>query len=284
MSLLKKVGILAAASALAGVIAYGELVLDWRTPTSRQSVQFALTASTAFLVADYNRLQAVMKEKYGERASVSVPVTGYPASKTGIAEISVDGKILETQPLKRLSDVYGLFVINPDDPEPVRFPFRLAPDQYIAALDRSLVKKLKEHFKRVPQAWLEFSDTDWVIDRCSSLKSGLGLGMVGDLLRLQEGTSCVVTWKGKRPRSMLVFVGRADGKPWLRPFSDRLCREIAEIGLRQLDAETADSLNYAACMLGDRATEAASGKPLFGAAYAVAGDRKLERLARIGNQ
>jgi hypothetical protein len=281
VSLLKKVGILTAASALAGVMAYGELVLDWRTPHAKQSIHFALTAPAAFLMADYNRLQTAMKQKYGERISVSVPVTGFSESSTGIAEISLDGKVLETQSLKRLSDVYGLFVIGPDGPEPIRFPFQLAPDQYLASLDRSLAKKLKDHFKQAPRAWFEFSDTDWTIDQCSSLKSGLGLGIVGDVLRLQEGTSCVVTWKGKQPSSMLVFVGRADGEPWLRPFSESLCHRITKAGLRRLDAEAANGLNYAACILGDHATSDTSRRPLFGAVYAVKPEHKLERIARI---
>jgi hypothetical protein len=108
MPFLRKVGILAAGLVLAGVLAYGELVLDWRTPRSEQSIDFALTAPSAFLMADYNRLQTAMKQKYGERISVSVPVTGYSKSRTGIAEISLDGKVLETQSLKRLSNVYGL--------------------------------------------------------------------------------------------------------------------------------------------------------------------------------
>jgi hypothetical protein len=106
-----------------------------------------------------------------------------------------------------------------------------------------------------------------MIDRWSSLKSGLGLGIVGDVLRLQEGTSCVVTWKGKQPSSMLVFVGRADGEPWLRPFSESLCHSITKAGLRRLDAEAANGLDYAACILGDQATSAVPGRPLFGTVY-----------------
>ena len=45
---------------------------------------------------------------------------------------------------------------------------------------------------------------------------------------------------------MLVFVGRADGEAWLQRFSERLCRNITEVGLQKLDTETADGLNYAA--------------------------------------
>jgi hypothetical protein len=279
---LQKFAIGAAVAALLGVLAYTELVLDWRTPDANQKINFALTSNSAFLMADYNRLQAEMKQKYGERVSVSVPVTGSPANKTGVAEISLDGSILETRSLRRLSDVYGLFVANADGSDPIRFPFRLGPDQNLENLDRSIVKDLTQHFKRVPQAWFEFTDADWTIDRCSSAKSGLGLGIVGDVLRLQEGTSCVVSWKGKQPSSMLVFVGRADGEAWLRPFSERLCRNISEAGLQRLDSETAGGLNYAACVLGNQATNSGSGKSLFGTVYAVRHDFGFERLARIG--
>jgi hypothetical protein len=208
-------------------------------------------------------------------------VTGYSENRTGFAEVSLDGKVRETQSLKRLSDVYGVFLIGADDPEPIRFPFLLAPDQYLAALDRSLVKKLKDHFRRAPQVWFEFSDADWAIDRCTSLKSGLGLGIVGDLLRLQEGTSCVVTWKGRQPHSMLVFVGRADGEPWLRLFSERLCRGITKTGLQRLGARTGDGIDYAACILGDQTAKTVSQNPLFGTVYAVRPDHGLERLSRI---
>lgn len=284
MPVLRKVAITAAIVVLAGGLAYSELVRDWRTLRSEQPVKFALAASTGLLMADYNRLRTDMQQRYGERVSVSVPVAGPPGPDIGIAEVSLDGKILETHSLRKLSDVYGLFVLGADDAEPIRFPFRLAPDQHPAALERSLVEKLRSHFARSPRAWFEFSDTDWAIDRCSSVKSGLseksdlGLGIVADVLGLQEGTSCVVSWKGQRHSSMLVFVGRADGKPWLRTFSQFLCRNAAEAGLQRL-AEGPDDLEYAACILGDP-TKPGPGKSLFGAVYAVRPDH---RLARIGS-
>jgi hypothetical protein len=67
---------------------------------------------------------------------------------------------------------------------------------------------------------------------------------------------------------MLVFVG--------------LCRNISEAGLQRLDSETAGGLNYAACELGNQATNSGSGKSLFGTVYAVRHDFGFERLARIG--
>jgi hypothetical protein len=154
---------------LVSALAYGELVLDWRTLHAEHQMKFALTSSAAFLMADYEQLKNEMKRKYGDRVGVSVPVTGYPAAQNGVAEVSLDGKVLENRSLRKLSDVYGLFIVDPDRAEPIRFPFRIAPDQNLANLDRSLVKTLTDHFKRVPQAWFEFSDTDWTIDQCSAL-------------------------------------------------------------------------------------------------------------------
>ena len=278
----QKIMIAVAGFALASAFTYGELVLDWRTPHADHKIKFALTSSSAFLMADYHRLQDDMKTRYGDRVSVSVPITGYPAGKTGVAEVSLDGKVLESHSLKRLSDVYGLFIVGPDNSDPVRFPFRIGPDQNLANLDRSLVKTLAEHFKQTPRAWFEFTDTDWTIDQCFSVKSGLGLGIIGDTLRLQDGTSCVVRWKGKRPSSMVVFVGRADGKGWLRPFGERLCRTITETELRRLDKEIADGLDYAACLLGDQTTSVGRGTSLFGATHGFGQGRRLERLAKIG--
>jgi hypothetical protein len=267
---------------LVSALAYVELVLDWRTLHAEHQMKFALTSSAGFLMADYERLKTEMKGKYGDRVGVSVPVTGYPVAQNGVAEVSLDGKVLENRSLRKLSDVYGLFIVGPDGPEPIRFPFKIAPDQNPASLDRSLVKTLADHFKRVPQAWFAFSDTDWTIDRCFSVKSGLGLGLIGDLLHLEEGTSCIVRWNGKRPGSIIVFVGRADGKAWLRPFSARLCRSITETGIQRLDPETAKGLDYAACLLGDQTTNTGHGTSLFGATYGFRQDRRLQRLAEIG--
>lgn len=280
MHLIQKIGIAAGGLVFAGTLAYGELVLDWRTPRSQQRIDFALTGSAAFEMADYDHLRNDMKRKYGEHVSISVPVTGVRPDRTGIAEVSLDGKVLETHSLRRLSSVTGMFIVSPENSQPIRFPFKLDPDQNLAALDRGLVQPLKEHFKRAPAPWFEFSDTDWTIDRCFSVNAGLGLGIVGEVLHLQEGTSCVVTWKGKQSHSMLVFVGRADGNAWLRPFSERLCRSLTDAGLDRLDAATTDSIEYAACVLGDQASKGDK-KPLFGTVYAVRRNRGLLRLATI---
>lgn len=277
MALSKRVAVGAAAFVLAGILAYGELVRDWRTPSAEQPIRFVLAASTSLLMAEYNQLRTAMERKYGERVDVGVPVSGPPSPDMGIAKVSLDGQVLETHSLRRFDDVEGLFVIRPDDPDPIRFPIQLAPDQNLAALDHSLVDQLKSHFSRSPRAWFDFSDASWTIDRCASQKSGLGLGRVGDVLGLQAGTSCVVSWRGPRSSSMLVFVGRAEGQFWLRTISQRLCRSIVETSLQRLD-EIPGDLEYATCVLGDPRSAPGAGKVLFGGVYAVLPNRRVARL------
>ncbi len=94
-------------------------------------------------------------------------------------------------------------------------------------------------------------------------------------MRLQEGTSWVVTWSGKRTDSMLVFVGRADGAAWLQPFSQRLCREITESALLRLVSDAANAPAYAACILGNQATKSGPETALFGAVFAVSQDQLI---------
>jgi hypothetical protein len=276
-----KTVVVAVVVAAAAALLYGELILDWRTPHVERNMKMALTSSSSFLIADYNRLQEEMKGKYGDGVSVSVPISTSASAKNGIAEVSVKGNVVESHSLKRLYDISGLFIFNPDDPAPVRFPFRLEPHQNFASLDRSLAVPLAEHFTRVPAAWFKFSDTDWTIDRCSNAESGLGLGMLGDLLRLQEGTSCVVTWKSNPSSSMLIFVGRADGKKWLRPFTQWACRHVLETQSEKMTSAPS-RLNFGACMLGDRSTGDGLGT-IFGAVYGFAPDGRLGLVTKVGN-
>jgi hypothetical protein len=230
-----------------------------------------------------------MKAKYGENVEVGVPVGGGAKENAGVAQITLDGKLLETHSLRRLGDVTGLFIVDPNAADPIRFPFRIDPHQNLAHLERSLLKVLSEQFKQAPQGWLEFTDNDWTIDRCSQVTSGLGLGLIGDVLRLEEGTSCVVSWKGKRPRSMLVFVGRADGRAWLQRFSQRICRDIAEDALQRLDGGTGALPDYAACVLGNQASNSGAGTSLFGAVFSVSRHQlwqghHLAWIGRIGKE
>jgi hypothetical protein len=91
LALSGRIAVGAAAFVLAGILAYGELVRDWRTPSDEQPIRFVLAASTSLLMADYNQLRAAMERKYVDRVDVSVPVSGPPSPDMGIAKVSPDG-------------------------------------------------------------------------------------------------------------------------------------------------------------------------------------------------
>jgi hypothetical protein len=259
-----------AAIALVGAVGYGEFVRDWRAQRSDQSARQAISVNYSLSLVNYNHLLARMKQEYGERVSTNMDF------QSGIIEVVLDGKVIETHvENKTLSDVYGIFMIGPKDAVNTRFPFDLAADQNLANLDRSVRERLKTHFKQVPGEWFEFGDKDWVIDRCVSLPTGLGLGVVGDALRLRKGTACVVTWKGSQPGSMLVSVSRADGDPWMRPFTRRICRAITEIALKRFNPGEPDSPKYAACILADRPAYASARKSLTVGVYSIGPGNEL---------
>ncbi|MBR0830538.1 hypothetical protein JQ596_34030 [Bradyrhizobium manausense] len=270
--LLKWTAAIAAIFAVAGVVAYGELVQDWRVPRSTQTIRSASTVVRSFLMADFNQLTADMEKKYGARVSTVFQLDAR------YAEVKLDGKLVETHPeLVRLGYVYGMFVVGPEGGDLARFPFKLDPDQPIDLQNRSLMTELREHFKKAPQNWLAFGDGDWTTDRCASLPEGLGLGTLGGLLQLQRGSSCVVSWKGSRPASMLVIVGRGNGDGWMRPFAPRLCRNVtmAELERRKTEGEAVP--DYAACILSHQRVYTSGRASVAAMAFTVNDGSHLER-------
>jgi hypothetical protein len=270
---LRTVGIWTVAIALIGAIAYGELVSDWRIPCSDQISRFTVSVTHGMSLVDHNRFVAEMKEKYGARASTALAID------SGVIQVSLDGKVIETREQKKtLESVFGIFVIGPKEAVKMRFPFALAAKQDLKGLNRSVADWFKNYFKGSPKAWFEFSDKDWTIDRCVSLPAGLGLGAIGDALRLCEGTSCVVTWKGPQSGSMLISINGADGDPWMRPFARRLCRTVTEAALKRFNPEAPDSPKYAACILVDRPDYVSAQESLAIGVYSIGSGNALARM------
>lgn len=264
-------------------LAVGELVLDWRLPRSDFAASHALGVNVAVSLVPYNKLTQEMKEKYGDRARVSFQ---FPPGRTSVER---DGQIIhEETPPARLNDVIGLFMVGKrdagkrDEPADMRFPFRLAPDQDIARVERSLATALRNRFgKALPQRSLSFSDQDWSIDRCTPLPAGLGLGGAGLLMRLGRGAACIVTWRRSQPGpvSMLISVSVASGDPWMRPFTRRLCRTITETALAQIDRGERDRPAYAACILADRPDRRGGAQDMLSSyAYSVGPQLQLARM------
>jgi hypothetical protein len=262
-----------AAVAFAGAIAYGEFVLDWRVQGSDQRARFTMAVTHSLSLINYNKLLAEMKQKYGDRATTSMEID------TGFIQVTLDGEVIETRAEKKeLRGVYGIVVIGPKDAVTMRFPFSIAPKEDLASVTRSVADWFRNRFKEAPRDWLEFTDNDWTIDRCASLPDGLGLGAVGKALRMREGASCVVTWKGPQPGSMLVSVGRADGDPWMRPFVRRLCRAITQAALERFNPARPDSPKYAACIMADRPEYVSAQKSLTIGIYSVGPGNDLARM------
>jgi hypothetical protein len=270
---LRTIGIWAVAIALVGAIAYAELVRDWRIQSSGQSVRFSMGVTHGVLTAELDSLTAAMKEKHGENTKTILPLD------TGIAEVTLNGKLLETHPeVKRISSVYGIFVFGSDDKITTRFPFEVAADLVGANSNEWIAERLRRDLKRSPPAWFEFRDSDWSFDRCISRPKDLELGFIGHALFLRGGTYCVINWKGAQPSSMLVSVSVADGNPWMRPFSRRLCRAITEAALGRFDSKLPGSPNYAACVLIDRPEYNSARKSMVMDVYSVRRDNGLSRM------
>jgi hypothetical protein len=272
----RTIAIAAGVLALAGCVVYAELISDWRTARSDGNARFALSVTYSLSLVDYNRMVAENKQKYGDRAETNLDV------KSGIIEVKVDGNTIETRAEgKTLEGVQGIFVIGTEDKVSARFPFQIDFKSDFSDPTRSMALFLKERYKKAPRQWFEFSDADWTIDRCAALPKGFGLGILGKALDLHKGTSCVVSWNGQEPSSMLVAVGRADGDLWMRPFARRICREMVDSALERFNPDEAGSPKYAACILADRPAYVSAQKSLVIEVYSVEPHNQLARLDRL---
>jgi hypothetical protein len=262
-----------AIAVVVGIIAYGEFLCDWRVPRSGQSANSVMAVTYSIDMADLNKLEAESKRKYGEGIQLSLEVGNETVS------VTQDEKVLEThEQIKSFEGVYGMFVVDRKAPATTRFPFSIDVRQESSSLNRSVRDWFKSRFKRVPQQWFEFDDSEWTIDRCAALPVGLGLGRAGNALRLREGTACVVTWKGQQPGSMLISVSLANGDPWMRPFTRRLCRHITEAALERFTPGESGSPKYAACILVDRPAYVSAQKSLSVSVYDVGVGNALARI------
>lgn len=263
----------AIAAAVLGCLGYGEFIHDWRIPRSHETARYAMGTTYDMSLVTFNELAAEMKQKYGERVKTVLEVP------SGTVRVTLDDQVVETHSLSRkLNDVYGIFVVGVRGAVNMRFPFQIASKQKLTTLNRSVAVWFRDHFKSAPQEWFAFSDDEWTIDRCAWLPAGLGLGSLSETLRLREGTSCMVTWKGSQPGAMLVSVVSADGDPWMRPFARRICRAVTEAALTRFDPAVSGSPNYAGCILIDRPAAIDADRSLAISAYSVGPRNALARV------
>lgn len=160
-------GIVVVATAAA---AYGELVLDIRTPHSSLAEFHGITSTIAIRLGDY---EEAMRKKYGPDANTVL--TNPPARVT----TSVGGKVVEeATPPSTFADARGVFVIGPPGHLESTFPFqinpRVAPTS--GTTGQPSAQSLKNRFSsRFPAKYLQFEDHDVLTDRCTTL-SGSDLG------------------------------------------------------------------------------------------------------------
>jgi hypothetical protein len=256
--------------------AYGELVLDFRTPQSSLGEAHAIASSVSIHMDDYHRLIEEMRKKYGPGAETVIK-TRPPRVLT-----SVNGKVVEEHPaLTHFSDARGLFIVGPRGRLASTFPFQIDPHQAPkpGTTGAPGVQYLKSHFAEgLPARYLQFDDRDATTDTCVTILP-TDLGPLGRALKFESGIFCVVFWKGASPGSMLVGVAVANGDPWMRPFSRRICRGLTTVALRRLAAtDKAPPPDYAACVLVDRPGRAGAAETLQVHAYEVRRDATLASI------
>lgn len=254
--------------------AYGELVLDVSAPRASLVHIRAISSNISIEMADLHPAFEAMKKKYGPDAQ-TVLQTKPPRLIT-----RVDGKVVEQQDKvpKQFANAWGLFVVGPPGRLESIFPFQIDPRKAPAPGTKREpgVRRLRHQFgQEFPVEYLEFDDRDAVTDRCITI-SPADLGWAGKQLRFKSGTFCVEFWRGASPGSMLIGVTLADGDPWMRPFSRRICRWLTAVALARLAATDREPPpDYAACILVDRPDRSGTSETLKVHVYEVRRDTTL---------
>jgi len=260
-------------AALIAAAAWGEFIHDIRTPRASLVEIHALGTDISIKVDDFLRIGDAMKKKYGPDAG-TILVTNPARAITRINGKDVNDVKVPSQ----LADVLGFFIIGPPGHHGSTFPFRIDPRKAPEAGRKSEpgVRSLKSRFgKEVPDKYLDFDDRDSVMDGCITT-SGADLGEFGRLLRIQSSTSCVVFWRAEPAGSMLISVVLANGDPWMRPFTRRVCRWLMSAALtRVATTDREPPPDYAACVLVDRPDRLGAAETLKVYAYEVRRDGSL---------
>lgn len=261
------------AVAAAAAFAYGELVLDMRTPRASLASIHAITTSVSVLTADYNQVVEAMKKKYSPSAETAIE------NRSSVRFVTrVGGRVVEEKRAGTFSDARGLFVIGPRDHLESTFPFEIDPRKppKSGTVGVPGVRYLKGHFgEKFPAKYLEFDDRDATTGTCATIPDA-DFGWLSRPLQLRSGAFCVVFWKGHSPGSMLVSVVLADGDPWMRPFSRRICRLLTTVALARLAVtDPGPPPDYAACLLVDRPDRSGANEVLQEHVYQLRRDASL---------
>jgi len=222
--------------------AYAELVLDVRTPRST--------------LVEGHLIQAVMSWHTGNLDTAKYGPNAKTNFESGPARlvITLDGNVVHEAPLSEMFEgVRAIFEVGASERQmgqmastfPIWFAVPSPPDHSSAMVRRRYFVDSNMGEKRIE---------NYVGDGPCVVLAAADLGSVGAAVRLKSVTFCVVEWTGSRPASMLIGAPLTDGGPFVRPFSRRICRSLAALALRKLTAARSQAVQYAGCMLLDRAS------------------------------
>lgn len=234
------------------VAGFLELVLDVRVPRSALIEFHAVDTERTIDLTTTETKSAAMKAKYGPDAVTT------RESQPLRWVVQVDGKVVH-QDLIETPGPIGFVAIGARGKTASMFPFRLnpqdaSPPHYITLAQlRARAAQTKD--PRVTR-FFEFNDANTTKGPCAVLEPA-DLGPVGKLLRVDAGKFCILDWTGARRGSALIGTVLADGDPWMRPFTQRICRSLTMLALRKIAADRRQPLDYVACLLVDRPARAA---------------------------
>jgi hypothetical protein len=234
-----------AAFAAAG---YAELVLDIRAPRVLLN-EAAVINTQSRLASGSEALDAEMKTKYGPKA-----ITYFQPKPTQWV-VKVDDQVVYRAPATlRVSGAFGFLAIGAPGKIASLFPFRLDLQDKQPSHRYSMeeLRQWFDHDDRIVR-YLDFNDRAEAEGPCVELGSS-DFGWAGKLLDLRTGRFCLIGSTGGRQASALIGTVLADGDPWMRPFSGRICRGVTALALRKIAAARPRPPDYAACLLVDRPT------------------------------
>ncbi len=271
MRLRWKLTIVAVLLAIAAL--YGEFVLDLRIARANLLKLQAISTNISVETADIHRVAEAMRKKYGPDTETVLQ------TKPARLIARVNGKVVaEEPPRHQFADALGMFVVGPPGHRDSTFPFDIDPRKVPKLIQQNepSARFLKSRYgKEAPDKYFDFDDRDVLHDSCMAMTPD-ELGWPGKLLRFQSGTFCLQFWKGREPASMLIGVALADGDPWMRPFTRRICRWLTSRALARLArADGEPPPDYAACVLVDRPQRSGATETLMAHVYQVRRDGGL---------
>jgi hypothetical protein len=206
---------------------YLTLVLDWFTPRSDAKGEIIAAQNYSLLTADLTSIGEAVKKKYGPQARAVFN------SDTGLT-VEVDGKVVEAPAMPtRVIEVFGAVRIK-DQAGDQLFPFISTLDESQREQRRPIdIAFFRKRFARSAADGFDITEQDWQLGGCRTQTTALPGGeRVAETLKLKQSDVCEIRWLARAPETMLIGGAVAEGGTWVRHFSRRICRTLAEDWVR----------------------------------------------------